>query len=171
MKKVFYLFLIALLFSCTVSLDGEVEAASTNATRAEVIVEIGKLLKLDGTQRATQFKDVPKSHSASGYIQSAVDLGIVSGYKDGTFKPNAALTRGHFAVFISRAFEQELPSGEGTFRDVSSKSSYATAIKQLVSAGIASGYEDGRFKPDNVLTKRHLSLFMKRTANYLKQRK
>lgn len=46
------------------------------SNRAESIVEIGNLLGLDGTQRVTQFKDVPKSHYASGYIQSAVDKGL-----------------------------------------------------------------------------------------------
>ncbi|MEK5432187.1 hypothetical protein MKY88_15070 [Lysinibacillus sp. FSL R7-0073] len=46
------------------------------SNRAESIVEIGNLLGLGGTQRVTQFKDVPKSHYASGYIQSAVDKGL-----------------------------------------------------------------------------------------------
>lgn len=54
----------------------EVNVAEKISNRAKSIVEIGNLLGLDGTQRITQFKDVPKSHYASGYIQSAVDKGL-----------------------------------------------------------------------------------------------
>ena len=147
----------------------KVDASSNElSNRAEAIVEIGKILGLDGTQRATKFKDVPKNHYASGYIQSAVDKGIVTGYKDGTFKPNASLTRAHVAIFISRAFGSKLPSSDVSFRDVKSSNSAYSAIQQLVAAGITSGYPDGTFKPTNKLTKTHLKTFISRTDNYLK---
>ncbi|MED4885801.1 hypothetical protein [Lysinibacillus fusiformis] len=75
MKKVLssllFVFLSILLFS-----GSEVNVAEKISNRAESIVEIGNLLGLDGTQRVTQFKDVPKSHYASSYIQSAVDKGL-----------------------------------------------------------------------------------------------
>ena len=40
---------------------------------------LGKALDLDGTQRTTSFKDVSAASKASGYIQSAVDKGIING--------------------------------------------------------------------------------------------
>ncbi len=168
MKKVIYSLFLAVIVSI-VSLNViQVNAQEKMSNRAEAIVEIGKLLGLDGTQRETQFKDVPKSHYASGYIQSAVDKGIVTGYADGTFKPAQELTRAHIAIFISRAFGSKLPTGNVTFKDINKDSSAYSAIQQLVAAGITNGYNDGTFKPNNKLTQAHLKTFMNRTENYLK---
>ncbi|MFJ7951792.1 S-layer homology domain-containing protein [Lysinibacillus sp. NPDC096418] len=49
-------------------------------------VIVAKAVKLDGAPRTTKFKDVPKSNPNSGYIQSAVEAGIINGYNDDTFK-------------------------------------------------------------------------------------
>ncbi|MGG2112884.1 S-layer homology domain-containing protein [Lysinibacillus pakistanensis] len=102
MKKVLYSLFFALILSIFSFNAFEAKASDKLSNRAEAIVEIGKLLGLDGTQKETQFKDVPKSHYASGYIQSAVDKGIINGYPDGTFKPNDKLTQAHLKTFISR---------------------------------------------------------------------
>lgn len=74
-------------------------------TREEVAVMVSKAVGLDGTPRETKFSDVPKSNPNSGYIQSAVEAGIINGYEDGTFRPNNKVTRGHMAAFIARAFD------------------------------------------------------------------
>src|SRR5690606_10778551 len=63
-------------------------------TRAEVAIMVSKSIGLDGKKRATKFRDVPATHNASGYIDSAVKAGIISGYSDGTFKPNELVDRG-----------------------------------------------------------------------------
>lgn len=171
MRKVLCSLFFVLILSIFSFNSSEVNAAEKVSNRAESIVEIGKLLGLDGTQRATQFKDVPKSHYASGYIQSAVDKGIVSGYSDGTFKPSQELTRAHIAIFISRAFGSKLPTGNATFKDVPRENSAYNAIQQLVAAGITAGYSDGTFKPNNKLTQTHLKAFINRTEQYIKSGK
>ncbi|MFJ6209899.1 S-layer homology domain-containing protein [Lysinibacillus sp. NPDC092081] len=168
MKKVLYSLFFALILSVLSFNVLEAKASEKLSNRAEAIVEIGKLLGLDGTQRETQFKDVPKSHYASGYIQSAVDRGIINGYPDGTFKPSQELTRAHIALFISRAFGSKLPTGNETFKDVKKDDSAYSAIQQLVAAGITTGYPDGTFKPNNKLTQDHLKTFISRTDSYLK---
>lgn len=129
-------------------------------TRAEVAVMIAKAVGLDGTPRATKFSDVPKSNKNSGYIQSAVEAGIINGYDDGTFKPNAKVTRGHMAAFISRAFD--LPTGSKSFSDVKKGHTAYEAVSQLAAAGITTGYEDGTFKPSNNLTRAHIAAFLSR---------
>lgn len=58
-------------------------------TREEVAVMVAKAVGLDGTPKATKFSDVLESNPNSGYIQAAVEQGIIKGYNDGTFKPNA----------------------------------------------------------------------------------
>ncbi|TXC81597.1 S-layer homology domain-containing protein [Metabacillus litoralis] len=53
------------------------------------------------TQRDTKFKDVDKSSVASGYIASAVEEGIISGFLDNTYRPNEPVTRAQMAIFVS----------------------------------------------------------------------
>lgn len=53
---------------------------------------------------AAGFSDVPAGHYAAGAIGKCVDKGVVSGYNNGTFRPNATLTRAQFCVMLSRAF-------------------------------------------------------------------
>lgn len=133
-------------------------------TREEVAVMIAKSVGLSGTQRPTKFSDVPEHNPNSGYIQSAVEQGIIKGYDDGTFKPDAKVTRGHMATFIARAFN--LPSGNQTFKDVPKNSTAYEAVQQLVAAGITNGYDDGTFRPSNRLTKGHISAFLTRAHQY-----
>ena len=50
------------------------------------------------------FSDVPTTHWASAEITEAVSRGITNGYNDGTFRPTASVTNGHFSAFLARAF-------------------------------------------------------------------
>lgn len=127
-------------------------------TREEVAVMVAKSIGLDGTPRDTKFSDVPKSNPNSGYIQSAYEKGILGGYPDGTFKPKNNVTRGQMAVFIANAFK--LPNGDKVFKDVKAGQTGYEQIKKLVAGGITAGYADGTFKPNNTLTRAHISLFL-----------
>lgn len=147
-----------------ISADKKIYGVKDIVTREEVAVMVAKAVGLDGTQRATKFKDVPKSHKNSGYIQSAVEAGIINGYTDGTFKPTTKVTRGHMAAFIARAFD--LPNGTKTFKDVKKGHTAYEAVSQLAAANITTGYEDGTFKPANNLTRAHISAFLARAVKY-----
>ena len=150
--------------------QGVITASSKNygvndiVTREEVAVMVAKARKLNGTQRDTKFSDVPKSSPNSGYIQSAVEAGIINGYTDGTFQPNSKVTRGHMAAFIARAFD--LPAGKAAFKDVKEGSTSYEAVSELVAAKITTGYTDGTFKPNNNLTRGHISAFLARSIKY-----
>ena len=92
--------------------QGEIVLGSNNyyypnreVTRAEAAAMLGRALGLDGTKTTTSFSDICKSSFASGYIQSAVEKGIISGFPNGTYQPNKAVTRGQMALLISRAFQ------------------------------------------------------------------
>lgn len=147
-----------------ISADKKTYGVKDIVTREEVAVMVAKAVGLDGTQRATKFKDVPKSHKNSGYIQSAVEAGIINGYTDGTFKATTKVTRGHMAAFIARAFD--LPNGTKTFKDVRKGHTAYEAVSQLAAAKITTGYEDGTFKPANNLTRAHISAFLARAVKY-----
>ena len=133
-------------------------------TREEVAVMVAKALGLDGTQRTTNFSDVPASHKNSGYIQSAVEAGVIKGYNDSTFKPNNKVTRGQMAAFLGRAFD--LPASSTTFKDVKSTDTGAEFIGRLAAAKITTGYNDGTFKPNANLTRAHISVFIARAIRY-----
>ncbi len=76
-------------------------------TRAAAATMIGRALSLDGTERPSTFSDVSSQSYAVGYIESAVEKGIVKGYPGNMFKPNEPVTRAEMAIFLARAFELE----------------------------------------------------------------
>ncbi|MGM9949119.1 MAG: S-layer homology domain-containing protein [Lysinibacillus sp.] len=144
--------------------DSNVYGISDTVTRQEVAVMVAKALELDGTKRTTDFKDIPVSHINSGYIQSAVEAGIIKGYPDGTFKPNNKVTRGQMAAFLGRAFD--LPASSTTFKDVKPTDTGAEFVGRLAAAKITTGYGDGTFKPYANLTRAHISAFIARAVRY-----
>lgn len=73
-------------------------------TRGEAAAMLGRSLGLNGQKRATSFKDVASGNMASGYIVELVNKKVISGYGDGTFRPNAKLDRGEMAILINRAY-------------------------------------------------------------------
>lgn len=135
-------------------------------TRAQAATMIGRALGLNGTKGKTQFPDVASDSVASGYIQAAAEKGIIQGFADGTFKPNAQVTRGQLAIFLTRAFELT-KSSSVTFSDVSSSSAAYPYIGYLVAGNITLGYDDGTFRPNSAVTRGQFAAFMTRTLHYI----
>jgi len=136
----------------------------TAVTRAQAAMMIGRALGLDGTKKDTKFSDVGKDSVASGYIQSAVNEGIIQGFTDGTFRPGQYVTRGQLAIFLTRAFDlQETTTVK--FKDVSSSSAAYPYIGKLLAAGITTGYSDNTFRPNQAVTRGQFSAFMARTLD------
>lgn len=121
-------------------------------TRVQAAAMLGRTLNLNGEQRATNFKDVGKNNFASGYIQQLVDKKIISGYPDGSFKPNNTLSRGEMAVLIGRAFEYK-------------SSSVSVAASSLINKGIASGIADGSFGETQTIKRGDFAVFLARSIN------
>ena len=100
-----------------------------------------------------QFSDVA-GHWAEGFIQALVNRGLISGFPDGSFKPNASMTRAEYAALISKTFD--LPRkrvGAGTFADVAGNFWGAAAIREAAEMGFISGFPDGTFRPQQNLTR------------------
>ncbi|MFD0682163.1 MULTISPECIES: cadherin-like beta sandwich domain-containing protein [unclassified Paenibacillus] len=100
-------------------------------------------------------------HWAEANIKQAVSSGIVSGYPDGTFKPNHTVTRAEFAVMLMNTLK---PQGEGaalTFTDTAKIGIWAQkAVAQAFQAGIIKGYEDGNFRPDAEITRAEMAVML-----------
>lgn len=122
-------------------------------TRAEAAAMLGRALNLNGTKRTTSFKDVDSGSFASGYIQSAVDKNIISGYQDGTFRPDMPVKRGEMAILINRAFGYE---GKDT----------VSAANALMIRGIAQGISPGNFGYELKIKRADFSVFLARSINY-----
>ena len=125
-----------------------------NMTRAEVTTMFARLLteKMAADQTySNTFSDVAKSHWAANYIGYMQQFGIVTGYADGSFRPDASVTRAEFAAIASR-FER-LTEGTKSFSDVPSSHWAAKYINFAATRGWVNGYADGTFKPNNSITR------------------
>lgn len=125
-----------------------------NMTRAEVTTMFARLLTekmaTDQTYSNT-FSDVAKSHWAANYIGYMQQFGIITGYADGSFRPDASVTRAEFAAIASR-FER-LTEGTKSFSDVPSSHWAAKYINFAATRGWVNGYADGTFRPNNSITR------------------
>ena len=79
-------------------------------------------------------------------------MGIINGYEDGTFKPNAPITRAEFTAIATRFFDYEAEY-DGAFNDVSARAWYADYVQAAVDMGLVDGYPDGGFHPDAYITR------------------
>jgi hypothetical protein len=134
-------------------------AVSGNRIAAEVdhftkfaVLAVGK-----PTEAEIVLSDIA-GHWAEANIRQAVESGIAKGYADGTFKPNRTVTRAEFAVMLMNALK---PSGEGvalTFTDQAKIGSWAQkAVAQAVEAGMISGYLDGTFRPNAMISRAEMA--------------
>ncbi|MEC1377420.1 N-acetylmuramoyl-L-alanine amidase [Heyndrickxia oleronia] len=137
---------------------------NNNVTREEAATMIGRAIGLNGTKRTTSFADVKASSFGSGYIQSAVEAGIITGYEDKTFRPTNKITRGEMAYLLTKAFKLKETS-KVSFKDVIMTSNQGIVINQMVTGGLSNGYPDGTFKPTNNISREEFSLMVARGMN------
>lgn len=105
-------------------------------------------------------------HWAKKEIESLASKLITSGKTDSTFAPEQKLTRAEFAVLLVRALQIPLQEYEGKFADVpASKEWSARQIEAANRAGIVFGKENGRFDPDEDITREQIAAMMIRALN------
>lgn len=124
-----------------------------NVTRAEAAQMFATLLNGGanfGTSQATKFSDASDDWYSKA-INYVVGKGLISGYPNGTFKPNESITRAEFAQMISGYVKNEKTSSSD-FKDV--KDHWAKdAIDKLYGNKNVNGYPDGSFKPNAKITR------------------
>ncbi|MDU6791524.1 MAG: S-layer homology domain-containing protein [Anaerococcus sp.] len=124
-----------------------------NVTRAEAAQMFATLLNGGanfGTSQATKFSDASDDWYSKA-INYVVGKGLISGYPNGTFKPNESITRAEFAQMISGYVKNEKAS-TSDFKDV--KDHWAKdAIDKLYGNKNVNGYPDGSFRPNAKITR------------------
>ncbi len=99
-------------------------------------------------------------------INKLTQMNIISGYTDNTFRPNENVTRGQFALFISRALSLPSPKKPNTFKDVSVKVSTYDGIIKSLEAGIIQGYTDNTFRPNELITRAQMAIMLEKALQY-----
>jgi len=103
------------------------------------------------------FPDVFAGSTHAAGIAAVAQAGITTGFGDGTFRPDDPVTRGQMATFLQRALDLDV--GGQTFEDVGN-SVHRDGIAAVVEAGIAAGFEDGTFGPEQPVTRGQLATFL-----------
>ena len=99
------------------------------------------------------FSDVPETSWYFMYVATLTNGGILTGYPDGTFLPNQAITRAEFATIVAR-FDDRLGQIEttATFPDIQGRW-FQEYIEFAATCGYVHGYPDGTFRPDEYITR------------------
>jgi parallel beta-helix repeat protein len=115
------------------------------------------------------FKDIPANYWAKGFIETLAAQGIISGFTDGTFRPDAPVTRAQFAALINKAYAPA-PVREATnFGDVPSSYWAFSAIQTASKGGYMAGYTDGTFKPEQNIPRVQLVVAIANGVGYGRQ--
>ena len=115
------------------------------------------------------FNDLAGSEWAKEAIVDLSEKGILSGYDDGSFRPNNTITRNEFITMLMRAFEKTDDSAEYPFTDGDAGAWYAKYIASAHKIGVLSGYEDGRFGDGENITRQDMAVMIYRLANMEQQ--
>ena len=108
-----------------------------------------------GAANATRFSDVADNYTATA-IETLRLMGVLDGYSDGTFRPNAALTRAQFCKMAVYAMDGSSELGRYStvtiFPDVKPSFWASSYINMAAKKGIIAGFADGKFKPNQTVT-------------------
>jgi parallel beta-helix repeat protein len=130
-----------------------------NNTTSNVILAIGNSIdrkkiagRVEYVASNIAFGDV-QGHWAQQYIQALAARNIITGFPDGTFKPNDPVTRVQFAAIVLKAFAPGAKKPATEFTDVNSKYWGYTAIQTAARGGFMAGYPGGTFRPEQRIPK------------------
>ena len=111
--------------------------------------------------RYTSFEDLSWVHWAKNWIEALYNAGLTSGYPDGTYRPENQVTRAEMAIFLLKGMGVSVPAMDGShpFTDVAGHWAEAW-IEELSDQGITGGYPDGTYRPENLVTRAEMAIFL-----------
>ena len=113
------------------------------------------------------FQDLDSVEWARTAINGLAMRGMISGRDQYTFDPNANITRAEYCQILMGAINALGANGESTFADVPSTAWYYNAVSVASQLGIVSGYGDGNFGPNDLITRQDMALMTYKTAQIM----
>ena len=148
--------------------NGEVRPQN-NITRAEVATIFFRLLTDDvrdeNLTKINRYSDVAASSWYNTAVSTLSSMGIITGYPDGTFRPNAAITRAEFAAIAAR-FDTNGDKTTAKFSDIAAHWA-RDEISIAYNNGWITGYPDGTFRPQRDITRAETVTLVNRVLNRL----
>ncbi len=113
------------------------------------------------------FDDVANSAWYASAVDFAAGRGLFTGVSPDSFAPDLPLSRGMLAAVLYRLEEPDVRNSNARFSDVASGAWHEQAIAWAADSGIVSGYGDGRFGPDDNITREQLAVMLLHYAQLL----
>lgn len=146
--------------------DGTVRPGA-NITRAEVATIFFRLLTDETREsywsQSSGFTDVASGAWYNNAVSTLTRAGILDGYEDGSFRPNASITRAEFTKIAVSFFKHAGGASANPFNDVPDSAWYAEFVKAAAELGLIDGYEDGTFRPNAPITRAEACTIVNRT--------
>ena len=119
------------------------------------------------TNYQPDFQDLDSVEWARTAINGLAMRGMINGRDQYTFDPNANITRAEYCQILMGAINALNAKGESTFADVPSTAWYYNAVSVASQLGIVSGYGDGNFGPNDLITRQDMALMTYKTAQIM----
>ena len=146
--------------------NGEVRPQN-NITRAEVATIFFRLLtddvRSENLTKTNRYSDVAATSWYNTAVSTLSSMGIITGYPDGTFRPNAAITRAEFAAIAAR-FDNDGDKTAAKFSDIATHWA-KDEISIAYNNGWITGYPDGTFGPQRDITRAETMTLVNRVLN------
>jgi len=128
--------------------------SSSKSLRLKAALNGEETLAISDPLNVKSFSDVPQSNPHFTAIRYLYNQGVITGYADGTFKPDATVTRAEALKMILAGIQSNLENnGALPFPDVVLDAWYTNYIATAYKVGIVAGYPDNTFKPGNTVNK------------------
>ena len=146
--------------------DGTIKP-DASITRAEVATIFFRLLTDEARDKfwteTNSYSDVAETAWYNNAVSTLSRMGILGGYEDGTFRPNASITRAEFAKIAVSFFEYEDISAENIFTDVAAGSWYENFVAVAAKLGLIEGYAGNVYRPNESITRAEACTIINRT--------
>ena len=136
-------------------------------TRAEFIVFVDRAYEIPASTEPAGFDDVDQEAWYYDAVSDALAAGIITGRDEATFAPRAPITRQEAAVILNRLLNLDAVEGAPPFPDQTDIAPWAEeAVNIVTGAEIVTGYEDGTFRPRDLITRAETVVILNRGLDF-----
>lgn len=141
--------------------DGMMTFVGGKLVNGKLVVDMYGFSKYVVAEVNLTFNDMA-GHWAGQDVELMASKYVVQGYPSGEFKPNGKVTRAEFAAMLVKAMNLPVESSAGnvTFKDVNNGIWYNDVVNTAVKAGLIKGYNDGTFRPNELVTREQMAVML-----------